>query len=544
MSLNASLNIAAQGLHIAQLGLQVTGQNVANVNTEGYKRQVLEQSNVVTGGVTVKAIARQLEPYAERRLLSATSNNSSSALKAQAYADLEDLVNDTSNKGLSNSLSTFFNSLQDLADDPSGSAERTSVVANAESMSSIFSYLSSQFKDLADGKNAVITDSITKVNELVDQIADINRRINYQSTNTLGVNEMRNTRDECVRELAELVPVTVMQDENGGYQVYLTGSMPLVAGTIAYHLSTESNTTDTTQLDVIWNTESGIQADVTNKMTSGTIGGALEAQATIKDQMDSLDKIASEFVLTFNAQHRAGTGLDGSTGVDFFSSLPVYSELGKDNAGSGSISGGTIVDETVLTLHNYEIQFPVAGTYQVVDTNTGATVTSGAYTSGSAITFDGIQVTLSDTGIPPAAGDVFTVNTVTGAAASMGVSSAIKASTDAIAAGYTSATGDNQNALLLAAMQNTLSFDGNNKTIPEQYSTLLVKIGTLASSATTQATTDSNVLTQTETVISSVSGVSTDEEATNIILYQRAYQACAKVVSVTDEMMQSLINMV
>jgi len=138
---------------------------------------------------------------------------------------------------------------------------------------------------------------------------------------------------------------------------------------------------------------------------------------------------------------------------------------------------------------------------------------------------------------------VFEVNTVTGTAANIAVSSAIIASTDAIAAGNTSATGDNENVLLLADMQNNLSFDGNDKTIDEQYNALLVKIGSLSSSATLQSDADSEVLTQVNTVISSVSGVSTDEEATNIILYQRAYEASAKIISVTDEMMETLINM-
>ena len=169
---------------------------------------------------------------------------------------------------------------------------------------------------------------------------------------------------------------------------------------------------------------------------------------------------------------------------------------------------------------------------------------STATASGGAITFDGISVTLSDVSAPPVAGDVFRVSTVGEAAKNIRIASGVAASFDAIAAGLTSASGDNQNALLLADLENAQLAAGGTQSVREMYHAMIVQLGVAGAGEMLEQDSREVLLTQTANMIESVSGVNIDEEATSLIAYQRAYQAASKVISITDEMLETLIQMI
>lgn len=547
MSLYTSLNIGRQALHIGQLGLQIAGQNIANVNTAGYKRQRMEQVNLPYGlGVTVQSIDRVRSTFAEKQLLGITSDAASSSLTAQAYSDIENIFNEMTGSGLDSELNDFFKALQDLAAQPGGTAERATLRSSGESLSSMFSFLQDKMSEEVRNQDLDLDNMVSTANGLIDEIANLNKRIGAGVGNELGVNELRNNRDEAVRKLAELMPVTTNEDMNGNYTVYIKNGMPLLAGAEPFHLQAVPDVTNDLKRNIQWVSDSAVQ-DVTSQMTSGKIGGVLiNRDVNIPEQQEKLDRLAAEFILGFNEQHRAGVGLDGVGNRNFFEATPVFTHVGQGNEGGAEIAAATITDESALTLDKYEVRFSANGggmDYTVVDTTTGATVSTGAYVSGAAIAFDGISVTVNDASGPPHEGDFFRVDTITGAASNLNVSAAITASTDAIGAGFSSASGDNRNALAMADLENKAGAGTNMSTL-EKYHAMIVELGVAAASEDTQNESRDTLLSQGRNMVESVSGVNLDEETTSLMQYQHAYQAAAKLISTVDEMLRNLMEAV
>jgi len=545
MSLLTSLSIARQGIAVSQLGLQLTAQNVANVNTEGYKRQRLIQVNMPYGlGVAAQSIQRVLDPLAERRLLGVTSSASSGNMAADAYSEMENLFNDLNGRGLDDEFQDFFQSLQDLASAPGGQAERATLRSRGESITRTFEFLRMQMENLRESQDIEIESGVAQANEIVRNIAELNRNIAAMSKE-IGYNELLNNRDEWVRKLSELMPVTARNDKNGNFILFIEGGMPLVSGTECHQLDSRPDPTDALRRDIFWKTQSGVEMVVTDQMTSGRLGGALRVRDTIvPEQMRKLDATAAEFVLLFNRQHRAGMGLDSVGGRDFFATLPVNTQVGKGAQGSAVVTATSIIDDAALTLDDYEIRFTSPATFEVVNVITGAIVPStppaGAYTAGVPITFDGLSVTIA--GVPQT-GDFFQVSIVTGAAGNMQISSALAASLDAIAAGFTGETGDNENALLLADMENQPVAAGGTLSFRQLHQNFLVELGVASATENLENDTQETILTQITNMVESVSGVSIDEETTSLMAYQRAFQASAKVIEITDELMATIIQM-
>lgn len=551
MSLLTTLSISRQGLYTAQLGLQITGQNIANVNTQGYKRQKVVQANMPYGlGVTVQSIDRVLNPLAERRLLDITSDAKMTAVTAEVYTQMEELFNEASSRGLDAEFSDFFRALQDLAARPSGEAERATLQARAQSIGHVFEAQRENLQSLIDNQDTEIDEIVSDINGILQTIAELNKNIGESVGNEIGVNELLNDRDEWVRRLAEMIPIKTSTDENGNFALFIEEGMPLINGTDLYQLESRPNATNDLHRDIYWVSPKGTTMDVTRQMDGARLGGILEARdRDVPEQIHKLDQLAAEFVFFFNEQHRAGTGLDGVTDRNFFQALPVYTHIGKNNESDAFVSASALADETLLTLDDYEIRFTVPGgpgseTYEVVNLDTGAVVAAGPYSSGNPIAFDGLSVTISDGAQAPQDGDYFTVSNVIEAAANVTLHADIAASLDAIAAGMSDAPGDNRNALLLADMETANVAQNGTSSFRDMYQKMIVELGVAAASDNMDMDSKDTLLTQTTNLVESVSGVNIDEEATVLMAYQRAYQAASKVISVTDELLATIINMV
>jgi len=550
MSLYSSLSIGRQALQISQIGLQITAQNIANVNTQGYKRQRVEQANLPYGlGVTVQAIDRIQDTFAEKNLLGITSDASCTDLTAQAYAELESLFNEMTGSGLESEFSDFFAALHDLAARPGGTAERAMLRSRGESLSRVFNFLQQQMTDQIKNQDLEIQQTLTDANELIRQIGELNKKIGVGTSTDVGINELKNTRDECVRKLAEIMPVTTTEDVNGNFTVYIKEGMPLVSGTEICQLKAEHDVTNDLKSNIIWVSDNGVRQDVTAQMTNGSLGGALlNRDVNIPEQITKLDRLAAEITLRFNEQHRAGVGLDGVGDRNFFEPLSVFTHVGQGSTGGASVTAATVLDESALTLDDYAVRLADDGmggfNYTVVNETTGATAASGAYVSGAAITFDGISVTLTDATGPPVDSDFFRVNTYSDAAKNIRVSSDVEASLDAIAAGLSAESGDNRNALNLADLENKRVAANGTMSFTEMYQAMVVELGVAAGAEKMEQESNSALLSQATNMVESVSGVNIDDEAVSLMQYQHAYQAAAKVISTVDEMLKTLVDMI
>ncbi len=530
----------------SQMGLHITGHNVANVNTEGYKRQRLNQVNMPYGlGVRVEAIERTIEPLVQKRLVGVTSSYALQSDRALCYRQLEELMNETTNRGLDAEINDFFEALQDLSAAPGGEAERTTLRGRGESMASVFEYYHDQMALQIENQDKAIDTNVETANDLVRRIAAKNQAIAMTRNDEVALNDLYNDRDELVRQLAEILPVTQGEDERGTFMLFIEAGMPLVAGVQAYQLESRPDATNDNKRDVYWVSDTGAAMDITSQMTKGHLGAAIEIRDTIvPNELRKIDRLAADFVLAFNEQHRAGTGLDGVSGRNFFETLPVFTHVGENSQGGVGVMSAVVTDETQLSLDDYEIRFTSPGAYEVVNTTQGVTVASGAYTPGATLTFGGMSITLDNASGAPVAGDYFRVNIYENASENVRISTDLQNSTDVVAAGFTGQSGDNQNALQLIALQTQALASNSTVSFQQYYKTIITNLGTEAATANNQYDSQDALLNQVTTLTESVSGVNIDEESTMLMVYQRAYQASSKVIQIADEMMATTIDMI
>ena len=196
--------------------------------------------------------------------------------------------------------------------------------------------------------------------------------------------------------------------------------------------------------------------------------------------------------------------------------VPVTTTTSLANAGNASISGGEILDVTDANLLNtIELRFNSANDYDVLDGNGAVIAAAQAFTSGADIDINGWRVQVSGT---PQAGDSFTVASNAGG------------------------TADNRNALALSALQTAATMDGGTASYQEAYSSLVGEVGARTREARVNADAQQALFDSAQARRESVAGVNLDEEAANLIRFQQAYQASARVIAMADDLFQSLLN--
>jgi flagellar hook-associated protein 1 FlgK len=193
---------------------------------------------------------------------------------------------------------------------------------------------------------------------------------------------------------------------------------------------------------------------------------------------------------------------------------PLLTSANATNSGTGSIDAGSVPSTASWVRGNYTLSFNPANTWQATDA-AGNAVASGAYTPGAPIAFNGVQVTVSGA---PAAGDSFLVKDNAGG------------------------TGDNRNALKIAALLNSPVLGGGTVSLNDAVGRLIGNVGVQTNQAQTGRDAQQIVLSDANSAMSNVSGVNLDEEAANLIRYQQAYQAAAKVIGVANSLFQTLLD--
>jgi flagellar hook-associated protein 1 FlgK len=193
---------------------------------------------------------------------------------------------------------------------------------------------------------------------------------------------------------------------------------------------------------------------------------------------------------------------------------PLLTSAASANTGSASIDAGVLADPAAWVRGDYTLSFTNATTWQVTDA-ANAVVATGAYSAGSPIVFNGVQVVVSGA---PAAGDSFQVKD------------------------NASGSGDNRNALQIASLLSRPVLNGGTVSLGDNVGRLVSNIGVQTSQAQSGRDAQQIVMNDANSAVSSVSGVNLDEEAANLMRFQQAYQAAAKVIGVANTLFQSLLD--
>jgi flagellar hook-associated protein 1 FlgK len=539
LSLFGLFDIGKSAILASQTALAVTSNNIANVNTPGFSRRealfavaspVILGGNLLGSGVTISGIKRYYDSFIQTQLWEQYQNYGKSSALDQTLSQVEQVFNEAQNIGLATPLTDFFNAWQEVATNPEGFAERSVLLQKANALVSVAKQMESGITDTLKNMNDSIDTIVDRINAIASGIATINSKIVQieAGSQTDSAGDLRDQRDALLNELSNLVDFNSYEDKNGSITVTV-GMRNLVSGETTNNLSTITNGDGDKELYL-----DGI--NITGNIQKGQLGGFFSVRDNIRtNSLNGLQRLIASLIKETNILHRAGYGLDGTTGNDFFTPL----QLSTRDFSSGADMTATITDPTQLTLDEYNIQFDAANNYYVYDKQTGALVTSGAYASGTPINFDGIQMVITGTVSP---NDKFTISPLTDVIKNFGVAITDQQKIAAASSG-TTIPGDNSNALLITRLSENAITNLGGATFSSYYGGLVSTIGSLSKAASDSLTFDNNLLSELNNKRESISGVSLDEEATNLIKFQRSFEAGAKMIQVTDELLQTLLNL-
>lgn len=480
MGLSAALETGKAGLRIYQVALEVTSENIANVNTEGYSRQrvILESAPPTTHngfplgtGVKISTVERYYDALLLKQLVGSETTSGYDSKELQVLQQIEPIFNEVAQDGLGAAITSFFNSWQDLSLNPTGVAERQTVLSTAEIMTDYFHYAARSLHDAAIAQNEAVEPAVDEVNNLLEKVAQLNRDIKATEQVYGNANEMKDRRDFFIRELSKFMEISITENADGTTDVvYSEGAnnYDLVSGSniAVFNVMTDGTklidgTTDKIFVQI---TDASGGGPTTVTPDTGKLGAIIEMRdSKIKDYLDNLDDLAGSIAGAVNKQHKHDP--------------PNNDSYDLNGGGGGNFFTGT----------------------------TAAT----------------IEIDTSPAGIED-----------------MKI-------TKIAASGSTTAHGDNSNALKIAALFNEKTMESGTTTFGGYYNAKLVaKIGLEVNAASTRVFQDNAYMRQLQTLRDSYSGVSLDEELTDLIKYQRSYQASAKIITTVDSMMETLLHMV
>ena len=557
----SGLNTMVNGIYTQRLGLNTVGHNISNSNTEGYSRQTahaaatpssevytLAGASQVGNGSTVTAVIRARDIYADRQYWKENSTDGYYNGKADNYAKIESIFNDSDNSGVQNAMEKFYQAWQDCSTTASSDTSRQNVINAGQNFAQSLQIAAKQTKEQIDSLYDDISLSVVKMNRLMGQVVELNKNISGIEATGAHANDLRDQRDLIVDQLTSMTDITVYESANGMYTLVSNGTT-LVNGITKVDLEMSAPKNNTTY--------SLSDYDIMIKQTgtvytpgNGELKAQFEAVAEDKGYIDQVANMAAFMFTTMNDQHKAGYGIDGSkdkpfgnanakdnatTGLNFYGEsdkifewdaqngkLDVYNKKAdgtKDNASKESLSGMQILE--VLTVNS---ELTATDGHKKLATRSGERDTDGKllYQTAAGGTTTDVTQAKKDAKGNPLPVDV-------------------------------NGTGDGSNAVWVAALFNC----ERDKTSPEvngtdrligngslysYYNTSMTTMGSDASNMNGRVKFQSGVMYQVENLRSSTNGVNWDEELSNMITFQQGYSACSRCLSAMDECLDKLIN--
>ncbi len=553
------LNTGKVALLSQQAAIQVTGQNIANVNTEGYSRQevIFEAAtpiNSIPGmlgtGVKITEIQRVFDQFIFSQINSETYTMGSFEAQKEVLDQIEIVFNETTGGGLSNTLSEFFAAFQDLSINPQGLAQREAVLGKTAIVISRIQQLGSDLKQKRTDVDNNISATIDDLNLITSQIAQLNKQIHESEAGDLvNANDLRDQREKKIKELADLIDIQTLEENNNQITITTNQGQQLVLGQTAFSLSTQIDGDNFGLNNVMLDDGQGNLTNITSNISGGRLNGMVEVRDSfISERIKELDLFTAGLIREVNELHIAGYGTDGSTGNNFFDSLSITARANTSNSGSATISGSVYAPSTA-SRDEYQIEITGSNTFSLTNLTTGAASGTFTFSSGSAVNLgNGLSTTISGSA---QTNDIFTFSLSEDASISININSTISSNRDKIAAGTSQLAGDGSNALSIAGIQNDLLFDSQtiasasgSYTFEDFYSSIVSNIGLKAEEMNTSVSHQESVINQLVNRREEVVGVSLDEEMINLIKFQQAFAAAAKIITSVDEMLTTVRNLV
>ncbi|MGD2119850.1 MAG: flagellar hook-associated protein FlgK [Chromatiales bacterium] len=403
--------------------LKTTSHNVANVNTEGYSRQMVSLSTLpaqqtsvgfIGNGVQVAQISRQFDQYLLDRVRVHTSSNEDYAVYLDRASRVDDIIADP-DAGLSTAMQDFFDSVQDVADDPSSTATREVMLSSANILADRFQSIHDFLEGMRSEINQDIEILVSEANTMAESIAEINHDIQlaFGQYGSNLPNDLLDERDRLITELSELVNATAVEQSDGSVNVFIGSGQGLVIGAQSFALGTTVNAAEPDRLDVTMTSGGGNTNIITDFLSGGKIGGYFRFRDNLLDPTENaLGRLAMGLGTFYNNQHQLGMDLNGALGIDMFTvpdPTDVTDVYGQQMllAVQGTASM-TAVNVSELTTADYELT-TLDGTNWVLTNRLTGQITNPVPAAGI-ISFDGANnnaISIDVTGA--AAGDTYII---------------------------------------------------------------------------------------------------------------------------------------
>ena len=549
-----TLGIGTTALSALQRAISTTGQNIANVNTEGYSRQSVSLSarpaqdigaGYLGSGVQVTSIDRAYNQFLANDVQQRTASSGYYSLYANAAERVDSMLGDPSTS-IAQAMDSFFASAEAVANSPTSLPERQVMLSNAETLVQRFDYIVSRIDDVTKEMNSQINSAVSEINQLAGGIATLNNEIAKVSGGSTGLpNDLLDQRDALLVQLSSLVDTKTLAQDDGSLNVFIGRGQPLVTGSVAETLATQTDPElGSTSLVTLSAFVAG-SSDVSDFLTGGKLGAALTVtDEVVNPTRRELNLLAVGFAETVNAIQEAGDDLQGVDGVALFTEtegvVKTAASVDDSTANSGNATVTfTVTDAKLLTGDSYRVDYTATGVnLRNLTTDAVTTLTANPQT------VDGVRVTYTAQAATGAAGanqgDAFIVDPLFQASSLFAVK--IDDPAKIAAASNNGAAGNNSNMLAMIELRDQSLLKGSTATYGDVYNNLLSDVAVRTQRAQSSAETETALLGSALDRQSSLQGVNLDEEAANLVRYQQAYQAAAQIVAVANEVFDTLLR--
>jgi len=327
MSINHLLDIGRSALQSASYGLDVTANNIANVNTPGYTRQRAIQApresvsmggNSYGAGVSIESVERVYDAFLGHQVYKANAEMVDYQMREQTYMRIESILYPSDETNLGSLMDEFFSAWQDLANNPAGSAERQMVLSKGEALAQNFRSLHGSLEDEIQYTNTLLKGYADEVNRLASEIARVNQEIGRLEGMQSPPNDLLDRREALIQELSGYLDPTVIEEEGGMVTVLVSGGQPLIQGNTSFTLDLAEDPDNHGFYRM-----SVRGTDITDSLQGGKMRGVVESREKMVEFQDDLNRLATDFVREFNQLHTTGYDLNGDLGQEFFSPVDV-----------------------------------------------------------------------------------------------------------------------------------------------------------------------------------------------------------------------------
>lgn len=538
------LNVAFSGLSASQMALNTVSHNIANANTPGFARQRLSLHankpdifpsvpGTIGKGVGMDHVQQIRDVFLDEKYRREQTKLGEFSSLENTYKTLEAIINEPSKSGIRTVMDEFFSALHELNKAPESLTTRALVRQRAIALQEAVKGMYASFRQEQSNLNFEAKVVTNEINGYGKQIADLNKTIYQTELNGQKANDLRDQRNLILDKLSGLVDINYYEDTKGRFYVDINGSS-LVSHydnneIVVKERATRNNPDDVDKMfDLEW--ESG----ATFSANKGKLKAILDMRDNIDGEqkgipyyVDKLNEFVDTLATELNRIHKAGYNLNKETGVNLFTINNMSTEEYENHMLTSGLNGlpavdvtSTITDGITSGMTDEEKNKKIhENKTKFLENNPQYKNKSVKFIKGKYVVVDRIK-----------AGDLT-------------ISKNIEDDLDQIAASKTpeGAPGDGDNALLLAQVRHNVELYAWGS--PDDFvKSLVSNLGVDAQDAIRNKSNEEVMVKQIENERQSIMGVSLDEEMTNMIKFQQAYNASARMVNVIDEMIDLVVN--